>query len=70
MIENDFSKTSGFDPRADARADRLIDLFDVMVVVLNWGNTYQKENLMVYSLYLFYYLLNNAIYINIRCIDY
>jgi len=40
MIENDFSKTSGFDPRADARADRLIDLFDVMVVVLNWGNTY------------------------------
>jgi len=40
LIENEFGKTFGFNPRADARKDNLIDLFDVMVVVINWGNRY------------------------------
>jgi len=37
LIVQYFGQTSGFDPRADARADGLIDLFDVMVVVVNWS---------------------------------
>jgi len=40
LIESEFGKTFGFDQRADARKDGLIDLFDVMVVVINWGNRY------------------------------
>ena len=40
IIVKDFGKTSGFDPRADTNKDGVINIFDLMLVGVNWLRTY------------------------------
>ena len=41
LVIIDFGKTSGFNPAVDTAAPfGTIDLFDVMVIVINWGRNY------------------------------
>ena len=38
IVENNFVKTSDFDPRADTNDDSVIDIFDLFYVAQNFGS--------------------------------
>jgi len=40
IVVMDIGKTSGYDPRADVNLDGVINVFDLIEVARNWGNTY------------------------------
>jgi hypothetical protein len=40
IVVKDIGKTSGFDPLADTNNDGKIDLFDLMLIGVNWLRTY------------------------------